>query len=155
MITVLSPNFTKGRQYVVRAIVLHITGGSSSSAINTFLNPVSGVSAHYVVRENGMVVKMVEEKDQAWHAGRVLDPKWKNIIQGVNPNQYTIGIETALNTKTLPPWAQWIAVRRLIKDIHTRYPGIELVHHNEIIATKECPSWYITRFYMNLLTPFA
>lgn len=155
MTIILSPNFTAGRKLKIKAIVLHITGSASSSAINTFLNPASQASAHYLVKEDGEVVQMVKESDRAWHAGRVVSPTWKGIINGISPNDYTIGIETALVTgKTLPPWKQWIAVRRLIKDIKTRYPDVELVHHNEIIATKECPGWYITRFYMNLLTPF-
>ena len=156
MTTILSPNFTPGRKYAIRAVTLHITGGTSGSAINTFLNPASKASAHYVVKEDGEVVMMVREEDQAWHAGAVIRPTWKNIIPGANPNQYTIGIEVALKDgKTVPPWKQWIGVRKLLNDIVARYPYIETVHHNEIIATKECPGIWITRFYMTLLKPFA
>lgn len=63
-------------------IVIHVVQGSWSSAINTFQNPDSNVSAHYVVRSSdGKIAQCVEEKDIAWHAGN-----WTY-------NKRTVGIE--------------------------------------------------------------
>jgi N-acetyl-anhydromuramyl-L-alanine amidase AmpD/photosystem II stability/assembly factor-like uncharacterized protein len=51
-------------------IVIHTTEGPYWSAIHWFQNPVSHVSAHFVVRSSdGQVTQMVSEKDEAWHAG--------------------------------------------------------------------------------------
>lgn len=51
-------------------IVVHITQGSWTSAINWFGDARSGVSAHYVVRSSdGFIGQCVEEKDISYHAG--------------------------------------------------------------------------------------
>lgn len=76
----------------INKIVIHVTQGSWSGAINWFQNPNSRVSAHYVVRSSdGLISKTVLRKDIAWHAGNwdynqtsigiehegfVSDPKW-------------------------------------------------------------------------------
>ncbi|TCJ20700.1 N-acetylmuramyl-L-alanine amidase [Rubrobacter taiwanensis] len=66
----------------INKIILHITEGSWSSAINWFNDSRAQVSAHYVVRSSdGFIGQCVEEKDIAWHAGN-----WP-------VNQTSIGIE--------------------------------------------------------------
>ncbi len=76
----------------INKIVVHVTQGSWSSAINWFLNPSAYVSAHYTIRSSdGFIGQSVREKDIAWHAGNwsynetsigiehegyVSDPKW-------------------------------------------------------------------------------
>jgi N-acetylmuramoyl-L-alanine amidase len=69
-------------------IVLHYTGMSDcDAAIRWLANPDSQVSAHYVVREDGVIVQMVAEAARAWHAG-------KGIWQGDDDiNSSSIGIE--------------------------------------------------------------
>lgn len=63
-------------------IVVHVTQGSWSSAINWFNDPRAGVSAHYTVRsDDGFIGQSVHEKDIAYHAGN-----WTY-------NQTSIGIE--------------------------------------------------------------
>jgi len=63
-------------------IVVHVTQGSWSSAINAFQNSTHQASAHYTVRSSdGFVGQSVREKDIAWHAGN-----WPY-------NQTSIGIE--------------------------------------------------------------
>jgi N-acetyl-anhydromuramyl-L-alanine amidase AmpD len=54
---------------LIDMIVLHFTDGpSAQSAINTFLDPNSQVSAHYIVDRNGDLYQMVDDDDKAWHA---------------------------------------------------------------------------------------
>ena len=66
-----SPNF--GARYdgkAIDAIVLHYTGMEDGRGAEDWLcDPGSGVSAHYLVHEDGAVVQMVREVDRAWHAG--------------------------------------------------------------------------------------
>ena len=57
----------------IRWIVIHTTedapGSDCSVSQNWFKNPISGVSAHYVICRDGTVVQMVRDKDIAYHAG--------------------------------------------------------------------------------------
>lgn len=154
---VSSPNFKKGRDgYLPQAIVLHMTQGSSRSTISWFLNPISEVSAHYLITEDGEIIQFVKEEDTSWHAGVVKNPKWPGLIKGVNPNLYTIGIETALLTPTqIPSWRQWTALARLVKEVCERnnipIEARNIVNHNEIRADKSCPGIWASRFYVLLL----
>ncbi len=67
---------------LVDKILIHISQGSWSSALNWFQDPLASVSAHYTVRSwDGFVGQSVAEKDIAWHAGN-----WPY-------NQTSIGIE--------------------------------------------------------------
>lgn len=71
-------------------IVLHYTGmPDGASALGWLCNPVSNVSSHYFVWENGKVLQLVPEARRAWHAGQ---SKW----QGQDDlNSRSIGIEIA------------------------------------------------------------
>lgn len=84
-----SPNFEPRKDNVKpQFLILHYTGMENAEAAETLLeSPDSKVSAHYVVRQDGVVVQMVREIDRAWHAGESV---W-NGIQDVN--SHSIGIE--------------------------------------------------------------
>jgi N-acetylmuramoyl-L-alanine amidase len=70
MIETPSPNFDE-RTLPTSILVLHYTGmPDAPSAIQWLANPESKVSAHYVVTEDGQIVRMVDESKRAWHAGR-------------------------------------------------------------------------------------
>ncbi len=65
-----SPNFTKTNKRKIDTIVLHTTEGSGIGALAGLTNPnnLNGrVSAHYLVVENGGIIRLVQEKDVAWH----------------------------------------------------------------------------------------
>jgi N-acetylmuramoyl-L-alanine amidase len=82
-----SPNFDD-RSLPVTMLVLHYTGmPDAASAIQWLANPESKVSAHYVVTEDGRIVRMVEEEKRAWHAGR---SHWRGVT---DINSASIGIE--------------------------------------------------------------
>ena len=82
-----SPNFDE-RTTPISMIVLHYTGmQDAASAIAWLANPESKVSAHYVVTEDGQVVRMVSEEKRAWHAGR---SHWRGVT---DVNSASIGIE--------------------------------------------------------------
>lgn len=87
MIETPSPNFDD-RTLPVTLVVLHYTGmPDAASAIKWLANPQSKVSAHYVVTEDGQIVRMVDEAKRAWHAGR---SHWRGID---DVNSASIGIE--------------------------------------------------------------
>jgi hypothetical protein len=54
----------------IKYIIIHDTEGSYDSAISTFQNPASYVSANYVIRSSdGAVTEMVRPRDVSWGAG--------------------------------------------------------------------------------------
>lgn len=83
-----SPNFDE-RLRPITMIVLHYTGmQDAESAIARLRDPEARVSAHYVVAEDGTVLRLVEEAKRAWHAGVA---KWRDIPDDIN--SASIGIE--------------------------------------------------------------
>ena len=51
-------------------LILHYTGmHSAQDAIDRLRDPVARVSSHYVVDEDGSVLRLVPEERRAWHAG--------------------------------------------------------------------------------------
>ncbi len=71
-------------------IILHYTGmPSGESALKWLCNPVSSVSSHYFVWENGKVLQLVPESRRAWHAGA---GQWQGLD---DMNSRSIGIEIA------------------------------------------------------------
>ena len=85
-----SPNFnSKKRNFKqIKFIIFHYTGMKrESEAINRLTEIQSEVSCHYLVKNNGEIIKMVPDLYVAWHAGI---SSWKN-INSLNNN--SIGIE--------------------------------------------------------------
>ena len=86
----ISPNYAKKEREnkQIKFIVIHYTGMQSElESIKMLTDKKSEVSAHYLINKKGDIIKMVEEKNIAWHAGK---SKWKNCI---NLNDRSIGIE--------------------------------------------------------------
>jgi N-acetylmuramoyl-L-alanine amidase len=82
-----SPNFDE-RDQPVSMVVLHYTGmADAASAIARLRDPEARVSAHYLIAEDGQVLRLVAEEMRAWHAGQ----SWWRGTQGVNG--CSIGIE--------------------------------------------------------------
>ena len=87
MIDTPSPNFDE-RSLPVTMIVLHYTGmADAASAIARLTSPQAKVSAHYLVAEDGQVVRMVSEEKRAWHAGTSY---WRGVT---DINSASVGIE--------------------------------------------------------------
>ena len=85
-----SPNYSRKlrKNSEINVIVIHYTGMQSKiESVKRLLSPKSKVSCHYLIDRKGKVIKMVEEKHIAWHAGR---SKWKKFT---NLNYNSIGIE--------------------------------------------------------------
>jgi len=124
-----------------RLLVLHYTGmPDAGEALQRLCNPVSEVSAHYFVFENGHVVQMVPEARRAWHAGASF---W-NGETDVNSASIGIEIANAGHSGGLPPYpdAQIAAVTRLAQDIIQRWairPENVLAHSDVAPLRKEDP----------------
>lgn len=87
MIDSPSPNHDD-RALPVSMVVLHYTGmPSSTDALRRLTDPAAKVSAHYLIAEDGNVLRLVDEHRRAWHAGKSW---WRGIA---DVNSASIGIE--------------------------------------------------------------
>jgi len=137
-----SPNFGERRSpRRPDCIILHYTGmPTADGALALLRDPASEVSAHYLVREDGGVVQLVEEAKRAWHAG-------VGTWAGQNDlNSASIGIEIANpgHDGGSPPFPrqQIEAVIALCGDIAARWemrPERILAHSDIAPARKRDP----------------
>ena len=82
-----SPNFDE-RALPISMIVLHYTGmPDAEGALDRLTSPDAGVSAHYLVDEDGTIYQLVDEEKRAWHAGK---SRWRGVK---DVNSASIGIE--------------------------------------------------------------
>jgi N-acetylmuramoyl-L-alanine amidase len=85
-----SPNFNPKKRISkqIKFIIFHYTGmKSESDALNRLVDIQSEVGCHYLIKNNGGIIKMVPDLYIAWHAGK---SSWKNYR---SLNQKSIGIE--------------------------------------------------------------
>ena len=85
-----SPNFNPKKRTCkqIKFIIFHYTGmKSESDALKRLTEIQSEVSCHYLIKNNGEIVKIVPDLYIAWHAGK---SSWKNYK---SLNQNSIGIE--------------------------------------------------------------
>ena len=85
-----SPNFNskKRTSKQIKFIIFHYTGmKSESNALKRLTDIQSEVSCHYLIKNNGKILKMIPDLYIAWHAG---ESSWKN---HKSLNQNSIGIE--------------------------------------------------------------
>ncbi|NIJ20450.1 N-acetylmuramoyl-L-alanine amidase [Sphingomonas naasensis] len=135
-----SPNYD-ARELPVSMIVLHYTGmESAEAAIARLRDPEAKVSAHYLVDEDGNILRLVDERHRAWHAGR---SHWRGVT---DVNSASIGIEIVNPGHEfgyLPfPDAQMGALIPLVADIKERHAitrGNVVGHSDVAPARKQDP----------------
>ena len=90
-----------------------------------------GIGYHYVIRRNGEI-----------EPGR---PEWMVGAHCQNHNQHSIGVcyEGGLDIRGQPDdthtEAQKATLRRLLEDLHRRYPHALIVGHHDLNPHKDCP----------------
>jgi N-acetylmuramoyl-L-alanine amidase len=132
-----SPNFDE-RALPISMLVLHYTGmEDGESAVRRLCDPDAKVSSHYVVMEDGEVLRLVPEDKRAWHAGK---SHWRGIT---DVNSASVGIEIvnpghAFGYRPFPD-AQVDAVIRLVADVKERH-GLtrgNIVGHSDIAPARK------------------
>jgi N-acetylmuramoyl-L-alanine amidase len=119
-------------------VVLHYTGMRDSKlALEHLCSPLSEVSAHYVVMEDGRIVQCVPESRRAWHAGT---SSWAG---ETDINSRSIGIEIANPGHDYGyadfPRRQIAAVTALCRSIFTRHriPADRVLGHSDIAPSRK------------------
>ncbi len=84
-----SPNFgPRPTGCEIDMLIIHYTGMKTTAlSLERMCDPLSEVSAHYLIDENGSIYQLVAEKERAWHAG---ESYWKGRS---DTNSSSIGIE--------------------------------------------------------------
>lgn len=123
----------------VDMLVLHYTGmESGEAALARLCDPGAPVSAHYMIDESGRVVRLVDERERAWHAGVA---SWRGAR---DINARSIGIELVnpghdFGYRAFPK-AQMAALIELAGDILARHPDIlprNVVGHSDVAPTRK------------------
>jgi N-acetylmuramoyl-L-alanine amidase len=136
-----SPNHGARGERKPNAIILHYTGmPTGAAALVRLCDPASGVSAHYVVEEDGRIFQLVPEARRAWHAGESF---WGG---ETDMNSASVGIEIVNGGHDfgtpLYPDAQIDAVIALCRDIERRHkikPARILAHSDIAPGRKADP----------------
>ncbi|MET0269272.1 MAG: N-acetylmuramoyl-L-alanine amidase, partial [Sphingomonas sp.] len=137
MIDCPSPNFD-ARALPVTMLVLHYTGmKDAAAAIHRLTDAAAKVSSHYIVTEDGQVLRLVDEGARAWHAGR---SHWRGVT---DVNSASVGIEIVNPGHDWGyrpfPEEQMAALLPLVADIVGRH-GIapaNVVGHSDIAPTRK------------------
>ncbi|MGC2855727.1 N-acetylmuramoyl-L-alanine amidase [Novispirillum sp. DQ9] len=119
---------------VVDMLVLHYTGmPTARAALTRLCDPATEVSAHYLVNEDGGIMRLVAEDRRAWHAGI----SWWRGQSDINNR--SIGIEIVNPGHEFGyrpfPEAQMAAVEALCRDIlgrHHAIPARNVVGHSDV-----------------------
>ncbi|MEI8295603.1 MAG: N-acetylmuramoyl-L-alanine amidase [Alphaproteobacteria bacterium] len=123
-----SPNYTE-RERAIDMIVIHYTEmESAAAALARLCDPVTEVSAHYLIDEGGQITQMVADEHCAWHAGESF---WEG---QTSLNHNSIGIE--LDNKGNEPFteAQMQSLEHLLAALIARHriPPQRIVGHSDI-----------------------
>ena len=156
-----SPNRAIGRQgHRPDFIVIHTTGGTFTSGINTIMNAANQVSYHFVISRTGEIVQAVDIQNTAWANGTRNDGgnmcNSRSTIRAVrdrrlNANVFSISIAFGDMPAGNPSVEQITAVVSLIRHIRSEVRRIygfdipmarsNIVGHHEItpVSRPNCP----------------
>jgi N-acetyl-anhydromuramyl-L-alanine amidase AmpD len=122
------------RSQPVDTLVLHYTALDLEASLRVLRH--RGVSAHYVLAEDGVAYKLLENHEVAWHAGVSM---WRGRR---NVNARSIGIEIVNldgNSHDYPP-AQVAALVELCHHVLAQNPGIrprDIVGHSDVAPRRK------------------
>jgi len=137
IIKAFSPNFNE-RLTPIDTLIIHYTDMTSAKGALAWLtNPLSQVSAHYLIDEQGHIYQMVEEDKRAWHAG---ESYWQG---RTDINSCSIGIELSNSGHSHGyqpfPINQIRSLLKLSQKIITRWniPSSRILGHSDIAPQRK------------------
>ena len=134
-----SPNHGERKGGPPDMILLHYTGmPTGAEALMRLTNPLSEVSAHYFIWEDGAVLQLVPEARRAWHAGA---SSWAG-ESDINSRSIGVEIVNPGHEGGSPPFtdAQIEAVIALCADIRSRMivPQHRVLAHSDVAPGRKC-----------------
>ncbi|WP_234822452.1 N-acetylmuramoyl-L-alanine amidase [Palleronia aestuarii] len=100
---------------------------TAEAALARLCDPCAEVSAHWLIDERGVLVRLVAEPDRAWHAGA---GAWGGVT---DVNSRSIGIELANRAGTPFPAPQMASLEQLLDGIMARWdvPPERVIGHSD------------------------
>jgi len=119
-------------------LLLHYTGMSDgAAALHRLRDPAAKVSSHYLIEEDGLIHRLVDESRRAWHAGVSYWAGERDI------NGISIGIELVnpghdFGYRTFPQ-PQMAALIELGRDILGRHPipAARVLGHSDVAPSRK------------------
>ncbi len=155
----LSPNFNDRKTAITMLVVHYTEMESAEAAIERLCDEEAGVSAHYLISEDGVVTRLVPEEKRAWHAGKSY---WRG---ETDVNSASIGIELdhpghALGYRAFSE-AQIEALVPLMARIVKQYdiPRANVIGHSDVAPARKIdpgelfPWNLIARYGLTLAKP--
>jgi len=134
-----SPNFGPRRHGLgPDMVVLHYTGMADfEAAAERLCDPASEVSSHYLIAEDGRVLRLVPEGMRAWHAGA---GSW-GAVSDVNSHSIGIEISNSGPLANFPPFPepQMAALETLLAGIFERHKikPQNVIAHSDMAPTRK------------------
>lgn len=137
----VSWGFAKSNGRTVDTIIIH----SSYDALSG--NPYSleglikeyqqyGVAPHYLIDRQGVIYRLVEDKNTAYHAGVSSVPDSRT-----NVNEFSLGIEIMTTKKDTPTEEQYAALQKLIDFLKGSYKIKYVLGHDQIAEGRKDDPW--------------
>lgn len=132
----LSPNYSPS-VYPKRGVQIHKTLGTDS--LGWLLSPKSQASAHFLIKRDSTIYQLVELKDRAWAAGRIVKPNERGKAfmakdkdgKWIKPGYYTVEIEFECLLSQTFTEAQYEAALWLFKQFDFNIDENNLLTHTD------------------------
>ena len=95
-----------------------------------------GVAAHYLIDRKGVIYRLVEDRDVAYHAGVSTMPDGR---AGVNA--FSIGIEILEKDTDSPTSSQYASLSALVAFLRSEYPIRYVLGHSDIAPGRKTDPW--------------
>lgn len=137
----ISWGFKKASKRSIDVVIIHSTynaAGTDSFSVEGVLAQFKTycVGAHYLIARDGKILRLIDEKNIAYHAGSSCLPDGR-----VTVNTNSIGIEIITTLYSSPTEKQYNSAAALVKDIKTRYAIKYIKGHNEIAPGRKTDPW--------------
>ncbi len=137
----VSFGFERASKRVVDTIVIHSTynaiGGDPYSVKKIIdIYKSYGVAPQYLIARDGGILRLVEEKNIAYHAGESRMPDGRSDV-----NAFSIGIEVIGKDDGNPSDEQYDALKNLITDIKKRHDIQYILGHSDIAPGRKTDPW--------------
>lgn len=135
--------FASSKDRKIDTIILHtsynILGGDEYSAEKVIEEYRKyEVAPHYLIDRKGLIFRLVDDKNIAYHAGESRVPDGRTGV-----NNFSLGIEVINSEKDKFTASQYDAIGRLLKDLKKKYEIKYILGHSDIAPGRKTDPWNI------------
>ena len=133
--------FTKSSGRTIDTIIIHSSYDALSGNAYSLEGLIKeykqyGVAPHYLIDRKGVVYRLVEDKNIAYHAGVSKTPDGRK-----NVNDFSLGIEIMNTQADFPTKEQYAALQILIDFLKEKYKIKYVLGHNQIAEGRKDDPW--------------